>query len=261
MGLDIYAGTLTRYYSRNWKNNVQQIAEANGQKCTMLDGSGNEIKPVEDKEEILQIHEAVSQWISGLAADLDSVNPSQSHQMWDDNNEGEYFTDKPDWEAYGALLLLLACHIQNHPLPEYVENDWSAFCNPIVKECMSQDPSISLLSNVVIWLPIAEEAIFRATLPTGNEARISTLALLRQELEEINQAIWKADEQTILSWRNDKYYIPIKPQKSKSLFGILASKNRGDKFRTEELAQCAFSILYQAVDFAIEHRVPLLLDY
>ena len=30
MGLDIYAGTLTRYYAHNWKSAVQQWAEANG---------------------------------------------------------------------------------------------------------------------------------------------------------------------------------------------------------------------------------------
>lgn len=30
MGLDIYAGTLTRYYSHNWKTVTQQWAEANG---------------------------------------------------------------------------------------------------------------------------------------------------------------------------------------------------------------------------------------
>ena len=30
MGLDIYAGTLTRYYSHNWKTAVQQWAEENG---------------------------------------------------------------------------------------------------------------------------------------------------------------------------------------------------------------------------------------
>ena len=30
MGLDIYAGTLTRYYTHNWKSAVQQWAEENG---------------------------------------------------------------------------------------------------------------------------------------------------------------------------------------------------------------------------------------
>lgn len=30
MGLDIYAGTLTRYYAQNWKTVSQQFAETNG---------------------------------------------------------------------------------------------------------------------------------------------------------------------------------------------------------------------------------------
>ena len=30
MGLDLYAGTLTRYYSHNWKTIMQQWAEENG---------------------------------------------------------------------------------------------------------------------------------------------------------------------------------------------------------------------------------------
>ena len=40
MGLDIYAGTLTRYYSHNWKTVVQQWAEENGYSfnCITPDG-------------------------------------------------------------------------------------------------------------------------------------------------------------------------------------------------------------------------------
>ena len=32
MGLDIYAGTLTRYFTRNWKTHVQKMAEIKGYK-------------------------------------------------------------------------------------------------------------------------------------------------------------------------------------------------------------------------------------
>lgn len=46
MGLDIYAGTLTRYYSHNWKTITQQLSEENGQHYKQVDENGNEIKPV-----------------------------------------------------------------------------------------------------------------------------------------------------------------------------------------------------------------------
>ena len=53
MGLDIYAGTLTRYYSHNWKTVVQQWAEENGwgfQKITPDGGAADneeEMSPAE----------------------------------------------------------------------------------------------------------------------------------------------------------------------------------------------------------------------
>lgn len=38
-------------------------------------------------------------------------------------------------------------------------------------------------------------------------------------------------------------------------------RTQKEKYRTKELAQCAYSMLYQAVCFAEEHQVPILLDY
>lgn len=260
MGLDIYAGKLTRYYSRNWKTIVQQLAKENGQKCVMTDGCGTEIKPIEDNAEIVQIQEAVIEWANSIAANIDPPFPTP---LWDETAESDYYTDKPDWEAFGALVMLQACHFLNLPLPEYVESGWNAFEDSIVKEAMSKKIANSLLSDVALWLPIPDNAIFVTTYPTGNEGSISTVSLLKQELEELNRQIWKADEATILSWRNDKYYVPIKQKEPKRIFGFIrrANKTQKEKYRTKELAQCAYSMLYQAVCFAEEHQVPILLDY
>lgn len=264
MGLDIYAGTLTRYYSRNWKTKVQQIAEANGQKCIMTDGLGDEIKSIEDKADIMQIRDIMCQWTEYLAASINSIYSTEvplPHHLWNEANERDYFTDKPDWEAFGALLMFLACHIQNSPLPEYVENRWCVFDDPILKNSKSHATDYSLLSDVTMWLPIPNESIFVTNLPTGDEVHVSTLLLLKRELEELNRQTWKADESTILSWRDEKYYVPVKRKESKLPLGFMFRKKQSDRYRTEELAQCAFSILYQAVNFAIEQDVPLLLDY
>ena len=47
MGLDIYAGTLTRYYSHNWKTVVQQWAEENGYSFNRITLDG---EPADDEE-------------------------------------------------------------------------------------------------------------------------------------------------------------------------------------------------------------------
>ena len=48
MGLDIYAGTLTRYYSHNWKTVVQQWAEENGYAFNRITPDG---EPADNEEE------------------------------------------------------------------------------------------------------------------------------------------------------------------------------------------------------------------
>ena len=43
---------------------------------------------------------------------------------WPEDNEKPYYTDKPDWDAFGAMLLVAACHTYNEPVPSTVEKDW-----------------------------------------------------------------------------------------------------------------------------------------
>lgn len=115
-----------------------------------------------------------------------------------------------------------------------------------------------MVSDVDMWLPISEKFICVAKSPLGYSSHISTVSLLKQELDELNQQIWKADEATILSWSQEKYYVPIKP---KGILGIISRVNKKEKYSTEDLAQCAYSMLYQAVNFALKHKVPIILDY
>ena len=99
MGLDIYAGTLTRYYTHNWKTAAQQFAEANGLGFQMIRAQQQEELSIEE------VKEAVTRWrdniINGL--ELDPV------PLWnEDYDVTPYYTDKPDWDAINALLLYIS---------------------------------------------------------------------------------------------------------------------------------------------------------
>ena len=61
MGLDIYAGTLTRYYSHNWKTVVQQWAEENGYSFNRITPDG---EPADNEEEMspAEVQAAVENW-------------------------------------------------------------------------------------------------------------------------------------------------------------------------------------------------------
>ena len=67
MGLDIYAGTLTRYYSHNWKTIVQQWAEENGYTFNRITPDG---EPADNEEELspAEVQETVENWRDQILA-------------------------------------------------------------------------------------------------------------------------------------------------------------------------------------------------
>ena len=69
MGLDIYVGSLTRYFTRDWKTVVQQLAER-GEIPQVQLARANEPKDVVTDPE--QIRSAVVAWRQGLSAGLAS---------------------------------------------------------------------------------------------------------------------------------------------------------------------------------------------
>ena len=94
MGLDIYAGPLTRYYSHNWKTVVQQWAEENGYTFNRITPDG---EPADNEEELspAEIQAAVEDWRDQILAAISQ--PNQPHYTpWPEDNERPYYTDKPD---------------------------------------------------------------------------------------------------------------------------------------------------------------------
>ena len=108
MGLDIYAGTLTRYYSHNWKTVVQQWAEENGWGFQKITPDG-EAADNEEEMSPAEVQAVVENWRDQILSAISQ--PGQPpYAPWPEDNEKPYYTDKPDWDAFGAMLLVAACH-------------------------------------------------------------------------------------------------------------------------------------------------------
>lgn len=246
MGLDIYAGTLTRYYAHNWKSVVQQWAEANGYEFNRITPNSAEGEQEEElsHEEILRV---VTDWSGQLIAAM-SQNYGKKFEAWnEDHDTTPYYTDKPDWDAFMALVLYTCCKIYNESVPETVENNFDASAFSVLGRAANDDNvNLSLLKEAVWWVPIDESFYAAGPLPNGVNSVIGTVKALEAELMIINGFEWEADEETILSWCKTEGYNTEKSE---------AGNN------TVSLAKFAFSILWQAVKFAKEHNVPIVLDF
>lgn len=254
MGLDIYAGTLTRYYSGNWKTIAQQWGEANGYQVNVVRANKNEDEEPVPPEEIL---EAVTGWrdlmIERMGSNL------EKKPLWnEDNDSTPYYTDKPDWNAIQALMLYTICKINGQEVPETVSKHYDLFEKKIYNDFIQKHPNISLINGDGWWLPFDDAFMFKYFLPTGQEQQFATVGLLKNELEQINSIEWNADETTILKWADEEGY-PVE--------GTLGADKKVqfsepvEDYNTVSLAKFAFSILWQAVKHSEKYGTVIIFDF
>ena len=252
MGLDIYAGTLTRYYSHNWKTVIQQWAEENGytyNRITLHGESGsNKEGPSPD-----EVQARVEDWRDQILSAISQ--PGQPpYTPWPEDNEKPYYTDKPDWDAFGAMLLVAACHTYGEPVPPTVEKDWDFWEHPLIARLATDEERVwSLFREATWWLPLADCFLIRGPLPTKSSAVICTVGGLRKELEELNQLAWQADEDTILDWADTEGY-PVDGTVGPNGQYSKADIPEHTQYDTQSLAKFAFSMFWRAMRFAKEQQ-------
>lgn len=258
MGLDIYAGTLTCYYTHNWKSATQQWAEANGFSFSRITPEGENADSGTDLN-AREVQKGMENWQRQILAAIAPKDRS-AYEPWREDSETPYYTDKPDWDAFGALLLYTASRIYQEPFPKTVEKNWDFENHPLIQRIGEDEEQLwSLFIGASWWLPIEDGLAFNGPCPTEQEVTFSTTGALKRELEQINAMGWKADEAEILNWTKTEGY----PADGEIQNGKLTRKGITEHtvYDTESLAKFAFSILWKAAGFSMEQRVPILLDF
>ncbi len=121
MGLDIYVGALSRYYPREWQNEVQQMMADPEARVTIdgIDYPASELQVTEVKSgtpafapaNFPEALAAIEAWRSNIAQALEKPDFD-----WAEREESPYTTRKITWDCYSALLLW-AAHEEHRDLP------------------------------------------------------------------------------------------------------------------------------------------------
>jgi hypothetical protein len=164
-----------------------------------------------------------------------------------------YWTDKPDWDGYGAVLLLAAYDERPdlHPSCSGLRRQQPATDHPRAYEdapayqAASAQPRRypSLLGAAEWWLPLPDTSpvVFTAPRPSGQPTRIGRIDRLLAELR-------------LLSHRSDAFATHDRQ-------AVLAGGPPASDAPTEFAARFGLAVMLKLAEAAAENRQPLLMDY
>jgi hypothetical protein len=236
MALDVYVGSLTRYYAGEWENISERSARERGTQFRIERrvGSGD------SEPEIQEILQAILGWRVELNQSLG--NRIAKPLDWREDLDAPYYTGRPGWDGFGSLVLWAA--YAEHPavrrpasLPEEWDND------PVLVRSSAagfRSRYSHLVRNVELWLPNPFDFTFEGEDVDGRRVVVGSTATLRRQLEDLNAATWKADAEIVASWRRD---VPA------------------DNGPLEQSARYAYAVLLDLAERSVELRLPMKLDH
>ena len=192
VGMDVYAGPLSRYVGGDWRTVAEQAAEAVGQRVGHARPNGQPaLTP-------WKAHGVAVRWQGEITRQI-----GRGDLSWHDDPAAPYATDSPEWDGYAGLLLLAAYDERPHldprrseppGTPDSVRDFTDA---PAYVATQKEGPLryVSLLHHVEWWLPVPEQVhLFATTRPNGERAWVSSVGMLRLELDVLRTRYGLSEE-------------------------------------------------------------------
>lgn len=238
MGLDVYVGSLVRYYTGNWETIVQQFARGTyGVEVRRIapprSGWFSRLLPGFRRSGAVAATRDIEQWRRRLESQLGTS------VTWKEDPDAVYYTDKPASDGYGALLLWAAYEESPESPRPATLGRWSD--DPVYRSATTNPGSRyrHLLGETELWLPVELSEPVDTESVTGDAAAVGSSIRLLEELQELNRRTWGADETRIKEWRAEGLYDDA----------------------LEGSARFGFAVFYELAQHSVRDRLPMKLDY
>jgi len=235
MALDVYVGSLTRYYAGDWESVADRTARERGG-----EQRGRLVAPADRPKDAERIRSRILDWRGALGESL-GVKIGEPLD-WDESPEAPYFTARPGWDGFGSLVLWAA--YAEHPVlrrPTSLPEEWDDDAALIRSNAEGFRSRYShLVRNVELWLPCAFRFTFEGEDVDGRRIVVGSVKTLSSQLADLNAATWKVDDAEVAIWGRRP------PVQGAAL---------------EARARYAFAVMTELVRQAVTRRLPMKLDY
>jgi len=236
MALDVYVGSLTRYYAGDWESALDRTPRAKGGQAEPGRPRGASA-PKKDRD---RLQASVLAWRRALDG---ALAPHLADPLsWDETPDAPWFADRPDWDGFGALVLW-AAYAEQPTLrrPAALPKEWDDDAALVRSNAQGFRSRYShLVRNVELWLPTTLDFTFEAEDVDGRRIIVGSSTTLRRQLSELNAATWKMDDDEMIA---------------------LARGRSPGRASLEGSACHAMAVMTGLVGQAVEHRLPVKLDY
>ncbi|HLQ27010.1 MAG TPA: hypothetical protein VK138_14185 [Acidiferrobacterales bacterium] len=233
MAFDVYVGTFTRFYRRDWENAVQRQARIDGASYKMIYAGGEPLPPPPAEE----VQQAVAAWQNAISQGLaaNGGNPV----TWSESLDKPYFTDRPGWPGYSGLLLWAAYAEDGAKPPHTLPEVWAE--DPVFLRVMQNEANLHfrVILQANLWLPGDFYFCFKFPDLTGKETMIASCAGLLEQLRELNAKP--------LAWSSPSLVQRFKPRDSFVPF--------------EEAAMVGMRVFTELAQHAVSNNLPIMLSF
>lgn len=206
-----------------------------------------------------ELRDIVTTWCEVLTTAL------QPHGVdsiaWDEGDHVPYFTDRPGWEGYSALLVW-AAHAEHPdlPMPVEVPESWvddPAFVRSTTGEFRSRYGTIL---RAELWLPAEFPFVFEGPTLVSEKGAVGSVFTLKQQLDDLHQQTAASLEELKRTAKNGEG-----PANKQGFPGGLFSRKEKTPEPEQpgfaEVAELGLSMFRDLAAKACEHRLPILLHF
>ena len=232
MAFDIYVGGFARFFAREWENVVQKWARESGTHYEMI-GPDGPPQPANWDE----VAEAVSHWKAAINNGLGS-NISTPID-WDESSDAPYFTDRPGYDGYGALLVWAAHAERGTKPPDSYSEEW--YSDEAFLECSQpkRGQKYRPITCGSLWLPGEFEFSFDFKDLIGENVHICANSSLERSLRDLNRNTFGMSTDDL----HDALKIDF-----------------GDNPSLEVLARFGLSLFQGLAEKSVEHHLPIIMS-
>ncbi|MBI1375626.1 MAG: hypothetical protein GC159_23190 [Phycisphaera sp.] len=231
MALDIYVGGFARYYALEWENVAQKWAKESGTSYRMI-APGGAPQPADWDE----VADAVAHWRAAINQGLgDNIDQPID---WDESHDAPYFTDRPGYDGYGALVVW-AAHAERGSTPPDSYDVW--YEDEAFIECCEPKEGQKYRAIICgsLWLPGSFEFSFALQDLVGQDVHICSNRSLKQALESLNTNTFDLSAE----------------QRQEAL-----KADFGEEPSLETLARFGLALFHDLATQSVTHHLPIIMS-